>query len=100
MTLPRVPLTGKLVILTEYTADASPLDDTGLQQLIELATASNRMVALTGAGVSTESGIPDYRGPNGVWATGKIPTIGDFMENEASRRAYWQRRLESYPDLL
>lgn len=76
-----------------------PTDDE-IAQIAELIHDAHRIVVLTGAGISTESGIPDYRGPNGIWAKGKPPTIGDFMENEATRRTYWQRRLESYPDLL
>jgi NAD-dependent deacetylase len=71
-----------------------------IAELAGLIRDAQHIVVLSGAGISTESGIPDYRGPDGVWSTGKPPTIGDFMENEASRRAYWQRRLESYPDLL
>lgn len=73
------------------------------EQIDQLATqiaAATRIVVLTGAGISTESGIPDYRGPNGIWTVGKPPTIGDFMENEETRREYWQKRLESYPRLL
>ena len=71
-----------------------------VEKLAELIRAANRIVVLTGAGISTESGIPDYRGPNGVWSTGKPPTLGDYMENEERRREYWLRRLESYPDLV
>ncbi len=71
-----------------------------IEVLAELIRSANRIVVLTGAGISTESGIPDYRGPNGVWSTGKPPTIGDFMDSEESRRAYWQRRRESYPNLV
>jgi NAD-dependent deacetylase len=56
-----------------------------LQPLIELAKDATRIVALTGAGISPESGIPDYRGPNGVWATQKPPTIGDYETNEVTR---------------
>lgn len=74
-------------------------DDPGLQDLIDLASSSRRMVALTGAGVSTESGIPDYRGPTGVWATGKIPTISDFLTNPETRRDYWDSRRTRYPEL-
>lgn len=89
----------KVDILTDsHTGDALT-DETSLQHLIELAAASTRMVALTGAGVSTESGIPDYRGPNGVWATGKIPTISDFLTNPETRRDYWNSRRTRYPDL-
>lgn len=78
---------------------AEPSDD-DIAQLADLIREASQIVVLSGAGISTESGIPDYRGPNGVWSTGKPPTIGDFMENEESRRAYWMRRLESYPNLL
>jgi NAD-dependent deacetylase len=88
--------------LTEHTADLPTVepDDEQIAVLADLLRNANRIAVLTGAGISTESGIPDYRGPNGIWATGKPPTIGDFMENEETRRAYWRRRLESYPDLL
>ncbi len=81
----------------------SDADEPSAEQIDRLATlirSANRIVVLTGAGISTESGIPDYRGPKGVWATGKPPTLGDFMENEERRRDYWLRRLETYPDLL
>lgn len=79
---------------------ASEPTDEEITALGAMMRAASRIVVLTGAGISTESGIPDYRGPNGVWSTGKPPTIGDFMESESSRRAYWLRRLESYPNLL
>lgn len=88
--------------MIETTTEPKPAepDEAQIAALADMIRSASRIVVLTGAGISTESGIPDYRGPNGVWATQKPPTIGDFMENEASRRAYWQRRLESYPGLV
>ncbi len=80
-------------------SNSEPIQDR-IAQLAELLRGAERIVVLTGAGISTESGIPDYRGPNGIWTVGKPPTLGDFMENEESRRAYWERRLDSYPKLL
>lgn len=59
--------------------------------------SAQRMVFFTGAGISTESGLPDYRGPEGVWTTGKIPTVGEMPETDEARLEYWQHRRESYP---
>lgn len=70
------------------------------QRLIELARTAERLVALTGAGISTESGIPDYRGPNGLWATQKPPTLGDYETNDEQRRRFWQMRRVRYPEML
>jgi NAD-dependent deacetylase len=70
-----------------------------VDSLIDLVNASERIVAFTGAGISTESGIPDYRGPGGVWERGTPPTIDDFLNNSETRREYWERRRTSYPEL-
>lgn len=71
--------------------------EAAVDRLVELVRGSARVVALTGAGISTESGIPDYRGPGGVWERNAPPTLGDFRENEETRRRYWARRREGYP---
>jgi NAD-dependent deacetylase len=70
-----------------------------LAALIDLARSARTINAFTGAGISTESGIPDYRGPGGVWERNAPPTLSDFRENPETRRLYWEERRERYPAL-
>ena len=69
------------------------------ERLVTAVQGKRRIVALTGAGISTESGIPDYRGPQGVWTTGKLPRLEDFATNPETRRVYWLAWRERYPAL-
>ncbi|KZM48327.1 Sir2 family NAD-dependent protein deacetylase [Labrenzia sp. OB1] len=56
--------------------------------------AYSRIVALTGAGISTESGIPDFRSPGGIWSTRRPVQYQDFQASEESRLEDWDRRFE------
>src|SRR5687768_2659302 len=80
-------------------ARVDPASQTEIHELVELARPARVIVAFTGAGISTESGIPDYRGPGGVWERNAPPTLSDFRENEETRRRYWVERRERYGEL-
>jgi NAD-dependent deacetylase len=62
-------------------------------------TKAERVVALTGAGISTDSGIPDFRGPQGVWTKNpkaeKLSDIRYYLSDPEVRRLSWQSRLEN-----
>jgi NAD-dependent deacetylase len=66
-------------------------------ELRELVRGANRILAFTGAGLSTGSGIPDFRGPKGVWQTRNPVYFQEFIADEASRRDYWELKLEGWP---
>lgn len=69
-----------------------------LAQVATWLTSSRSTVVLTGAGVSTESGIPDFRGPNGIWTRDpraeRLSNIGYYIADASIRRESWQRRLD------
>jgi NAD-dependent deacetylase len=73
--------------------------DPDIDRARRLVAASTRVVVLTGAGISTDSGIPDFRGPNGVWtknpAAEKMSTLQHYMGDPDVRRRAWRNRLES-----
>ncbi len=61
-------------------------------ELMELVRGSSRCVAFTGAGISTECGIPDFRSPGGFWSKNQPIYYDDFMSDAEMRRESWRRR--------
>ena len=53
---------------------------------------SLRVVAFTGAGISTESGLPDFRSPGGVWAQNRTVYFDEFLSSEEDRYEYWRQK--------
>lgn len=77
--------------------DVDAVSHTHLSRLAEYLAAAQRIVAFTGAGVSTESGIPDFRSPGGVWDQNKPIQYSDFLASDEARRETWRRGLQTYP---
>ncbi len=64
----------------------------GAAVLAERVARAETVVIFTGAGISTESGIPDFRGPNGLWTKIKPIYYDEFVSSETARREDWKRR--------
>jgi NAD-dependent deacetylase len=62
-------------------------------ELTALIAGADAILIVTGAGVSTETGIPDFRGPQGVWNTQRPVMYQDFLANEEDRILYWDQKL-------
>jgi NAD-dependent deacetylase len=71
---------------------------TSIEEVAGWIAGARAVVALTGAGISTESGIPDFRGPDGVWTRDpraeRLSNIGYYLADARVRRESWQRRVE------
>lgn len=66
------------------------------ERLANYIGKANKILIFTGAGISTGSGIPDYRGPQGVWTRRQPVYYQDFMASEAARVEYWDQKLEGW----
>ena len=72
--------------------EATPLSGQ-IDELRQLLNEAKRAVVFTGAGISTESGIPDFRSPGGIWAKYQPIMFEDFISSEEMRRESWRRRI-------
>jgi NAD-dependent protein deacetylase/lipoamidase len=66
--------------------------DPEIAELAERVGRADRAVVFTGAGISTESGIPDFRSPGGIWTRMAPIDFADFLASEEARRETWRRR--------
>jgi NAD-dependent deacetylase len=71
-----------------------------IEQLRTMIGAAKRIVAFTGAGISTESGIPDFRSPGGIWTKYKPIYFDDFMSSDEVRRESWRRKFATDETML
>lgn len=66
--------------------------ETGIQRLRQLVEEAKVVVPFTGAGISTECGIPDFRSPGGIWTKMRPIEFGDFLTSQEMRDESWRRR--------
>ncbi|MFX1674304.1 NAD-dependent protein deacetylase [Paraburkholderia sp. A2WS-5] len=76
---------------------ASQPDSAALDALHAFAERHPRLFVLTGAGISTDSGIPGYRDENGTWKRSPPITLQEFLGSENARRRYWARSMIGWP---
>jgi NAD-dependent deacetylase len=69
--------------------------DDQIAELARIVERARRAVVFTGAGISTESGIPDFRSPGGIWTKMAPIDFSDFLASEEARRETWRRRFEA-----
>nr|DBA22957.1 TPA: hypothetical protein GDO54_013939 [Pyxicephalus adspersus] len=86
--------------LSEYVPNCPPADPNEVERLQDFVLSSRRLFVMTGAGISTESGIPDYRSEGvGLYARTERRPIqhAEFVRSQAARRRYWARNFVGWP---
>jgi NAD-dependent deacetylase len=76
------------------------MTDEKIRKIAEKIAAGGKNIIFTGAGISTESGIPDYRSQGGIWDKFQPVYFDEFMSSMDSRIEYWQRWVDLYDDLI
>ena len=79
---------------------AQAAKDASLREARAVLKSGQRILAFTGAGVSTPSGIPDFRSPGGVWSRFQPVTIQEFMVSDLGRLRYWEMRRLMWPGFV
>ena len=69
-------------------------EDDGAEKLADLLRRAKRAVIFTGAGISTESGIPDFRSPGGIWTKMMPINFDEFVRSKEARTESWRRRFD------
>jgi NAD-dependent deacetylase len=69
-----------------------------IERVASWLAEARRGIVFTGAGISTESGIPDFRSPNGVWARNKPVYYDEFLASADARYEYWRQKAEAAGD--
>src|SRR3982075_4342477 len=69
----------------------------GAEQLGDMIAAASTIVPFTGAGISTECGIPDFRSPGGLWTRNRPIPFDEFMASREARDEAWRRRFAMEP---
>ena len=70
------------------------------QVLAEWLSSAGNAVCFTGAGISTESGIPDFRSPGGVWSRTQPVLFDDYVRSTDSRNEYWRQKAETHDEIM
>src|SRR5262244_2063043 len=71
-----------------------------LEEFAAKIRANRDIVVFTGAGISTESGIPDFRSPSGIWTRYAPIDFSEFLASEEARREAWRRKFSTHPTML
>jgi NAD-dependent deacetylase len=74
-------------------------EHTLIAQVARFLAEASYAIAFTGAGISTESGIADFRSPGGIWSRYQPVRYQDFLQSEDARREYWRMKREGYYEL-
>jgi NAD-dependent deacetylase len=74
------------------------MKDAALQRAREILAGSAAVTAFTGAGISTASGVPDFRSPGGIWSRYRPVPFDEFVADPEARRRYWVYKKETWGD--
>src|SRR5438552_15709339 len=79
--------------LRELQGDGAEALDRAIELAARLIALANHVVALVGAGLAAESGIPTFRGPDGLWTKHGEPDLRDYQRFAADPKGWWEKRI-------